>query len=173
MHLGAGNVNHPSFINIDAIPASHIHYVRPIDDLSPFADNSVDLIYASHCLEHFSHLKVRDVLAEWYRVLKAGGVLRLSVPDFDLLLRIYEASGKDIDSILAVLMGGQDYKYNFHLTSFNKRSLAELLANAGFRETREWQHGSTEITSIDDFSAFHLQVNGTSYPISLNLEAVK
>ena len=173
LHLGSGGVNHPSFINIDAIPASHIHYVRPIDNLSLFSDASVDLIYACHCLEHFSHLKISSVLSEWYRVLKFGGLLRLSVPDFDFLLEIYKESGNDLDSILGVLMGGQDYKYNFHMTAFNRRSLANLLTATGFRQTQEWHPGSGELTTFQDFSDYKLQINGKSYPISLNLEAVK
>lgn len=173
LHLGSGAVNHPSFINVDALPAPHIHYLRPIDNLSLFRDASVDLIYACHCLEHFSHLQVSRVLSEWYRVLKNGGLLRLSVPDFDLLLEIYNETGGDIDSILGVLMGGQDYKYNFHMTAFNRRSLAALLTKTGFGQPQEWRPGSSELTTFQDFSDYKLQINGKSYPISLNLEAVK
>src|SRR5205085_9397769 len=97
LHLGCGSVNHPNFINIDGLPAPHVHYIRPIEDLSPFKDNSVDLVYACHCLEHFRYKKVPDVLSEWFRVLKKGGILRLSVPDFDLLLEIYKQQGRDIN----------------------------------------------------------------------------
>ena len=173
LHLGAGRINHSSFVNIDALPAPHIHYLRPIDDLSMFKDSSVDLIYACHCLEHFSHLKILEVLAEWHRVLDHGGILRLSVPDFDLLLEIYRETGDDLDSILEVLMGAQDYKYNFHMTAFNKKSLAALLTSTGFRQTQEWHPGSSDLTTLNDYSDYKLQINGKSYPISLNLEAVK
>lgn len=173
LHLGCGMVEHKRFVNVDALPARHIHFIRPIDDLSPFKSDSVDLIYASHCLEHFSHLKIPSVLAEWFRVLKKNGILRLSVPDFDLLLRIYCDSGRQLDSILSVLMGAQDYKYNFHMTAFNKSNLEKLLLETGFRSTQAWQPGSTELTTFKDFSCYELQSNGNSYPISLNLEGVK
>jgi predicted SAM-dependent methyltransferase len=53
LHLGCGNINYPDFINVDLMPASHVHYVRGINNLKPFKNNSVDLIYACHCLEHF------------------------------------------------------------------------------------------------------------------------
>ncbi|MEW5856157.1 MAG: methyltransferase domain-containing protein [Cyanobacteriota bacterium] len=173
LHLGCGGVNHEKFVNIDALPAPHIHYIRGLDNLSPFKDNSVDLIYGSHCLEHFSHLKVPNVLGEWYRVLKTDGILRLSVPNFDALCEIYKESGNDLDSILEVLMGRQDYKYNFHMTAFTQSSLTRLFKNVGFREVREWQPGSCELTTFRDFSNHKIPANQKYYPISLNLEAIK
>jgi len=173
LHLGCGLVNHPKFINIDAMRAPHIHYIRNIEDLSLFKDNSVDLIYASHCLEHFSHLRISQVLAEWYRTLKPGGILRLSVPDFDLLINIYKENHNDIDTILHPLMGVQLSKYRFHKTVFTKNSLTSLLHTTGFTEVREWVPGSSELTTLIDCSGRKLSVNGKEYPVSLNLESVK
>ncbi|WP_363268389.1 methyltransferase domain-containing protein [Okeania sp. SIO2B3] len=98
-----------------------------MDNLAPLKDNSVDLIYGSHCLEHFSHRMVSQVLNEWFRVLKEGGILRLSVPDFDLLIDKYRASGNNINKIIIFLMGGQNYKFNFHMTVFNQSNLELLL----------------------------------------------
>ncbi|MBP5973268.1 methyltransferase domain-containing protein [Brasilonema sp. CT11] len=173
LHLGCGYINHPKFVNIDGLPAPHIHYIRPIDNLSCFKRDTVDLIYASHCLEHFPHAKVPEVLTEWFRVLKQGGILRLSVPDFDLLLDIYKDSGNDINTIITALMGGQDYKYNFHMIAFNKASLSALLKNAGFREVEEWLPGSSELTTFEDHSVCEFLVNGQKYPVSINIQAIK
>ncbi|MDO6413692.1 methyltransferase domain-containing protein [Sphingomonas sp. BIUV-7] len=44
----------------------------------PFANESVDSIYTSHCLEHIPDY--RSAFADWYRVLKVGGYLVISVP---------------------------------------------------------------------------------------------
>lgn len=173
LHLGCGEVDKSGFINVDLVPHPHVHYLRPIDDLSNFTDGSVDLIYASHCLEHFSFRKVPEVLSEWRRVLKKNGVLRISVPDFDNIIETYRLSGNRLDSVLGAIVGGQDYKYNFHYVVFNKIYLTELLRKAGFDEVREWLPGSTELTTFDDWSGRSFDVNGKSIPISLNLEAVK
>ncbi|WP_193195856.1 class I SAM-dependent methyltransferase [Nostoc sp. MG11] len=173
LHLGCGFVKHPKFINIDLLPAPHIHYQRSIDDLSPFENNSVNLIYASHCLEHFPHNKVSKVLKEWFRVLKQGGILRLSIPDFDLLLNIYKENGNNINTILGILMGGQDYEYNFHMAAFTKSSTRELLKGVGFKEVREWQPNSCEMTTFDDYSIYQHFIGFKYYPISLNIEAIK
>lgn len=173
LHLGCGNINHPDFINIDLVPHPHVHYLRPIDDLSVFGDCSVDLIYASHCLEHFSFRRVPAVLEEWFRVLRNGGVLRLSVPDFDLVVQTYLASDCDLDPVHQVIVGGQDYKYNFHYALFNRKYLTELLKNAGFTDVKEWIPGSSERTTFDDWSSKTLKIGDVEFPISLNLEAKK
>lgn len=173
LHLGCGDINKPGFINIDAIPKPHIHYVRAIDNLSLFKNNTISLIYASHCFEHISHRELSTVLDEWYRVLKKESILRLSVPDFDLLLKIYKENCCDINIIMQPLMGGQDYKFNYHYAAFTYNSLTTLLYETGFREVRRWQPGSSELTTFEDWSTGKMQVKGKEYPVSLNVEAVK
>jgi hypothetical protein len=59
----------------------------------------------------------------------SGGVLRLSVPDFDKLIDVYNASGKSMESITNRLMGGQDHQYNIHYSVFNYRRLSDLHFN--------------------------------------------
>ena len=172
VNLGCGTTNHPEFINIDSYPHRHVHYVSNIGRLDMFIDDSVDLIYASHCLEHFKYSEIDRVLSEWNRVLKPGGVLRLSVPDFDKLLDIYSDTG-DPDDIVEQIMGGQNNKYNYHYIIFNKNNLIKHLVCTGFTDAREWVPGSCSLTTFDDFSVYHKTVEGKVYPISLNLEANK
>jgi len=172
LHLGCGQINHPKFINIDVIPSRHIHYVRRIDNLSIFKDCSVDLIYASHCLEHFPFSAVPIILKEWYRVIKPKGILRLSVPDFDLLLNIYNETGHNIKNIIQPLMGGQGSKYNFHYSVFNFKSLEAELYAIGFAEVRRWVPTAADIW-MDDWASRQWEINGKRFPVSLNVEAIK
>lgn len=51
----------------------------------PFADESQDAVFASHCLEHIPD--VGPVLADWFRVLKIGGYLVIAVPHQELYER--------------------------------------------------------------------------------------
>jgi len=138
-----------------------------------FRDDTVDLLYASHCLEHISYLHTREVLVEWYRVLKPGGVLRISVPDLDRLIEIYTASGCDIRPVIGLLYGGHDHPYNIHMSIFNRASLEGLLNDVGFQQCRVWVPNSDALTTMDDFSSFSRLVDGVLYPVSLNLEAAK
>lgn len=173
LHLGCGAIDHKKFINIDGYPFPHVHYVQSIDKLPQFDDDSVDLIYASHCLEHFSYVQTKAVLEEWYRVLKRGAVLRLSVPDFDKLVEIYTIHNHDPDVILPQLMGGQNNKYNFHFTALNRVNLSRLLQCVGFAEIQEWQPGTGDLTTFDDFSIYKKEIAGKLHEISLNIEAIK
>lgn len=173
VHLGCGEINAPGFINVDAVPYSHIHYVQEVDDLSIFSNKYADLIYASHVLEHISHREVTKVIGEWRRVLKEGGVLRISVPDFDKIIETYSSEENDIRAIIMPLMGGQDYAYNFHKTVFNEKYLTELLLSVGFKEVRKWNPEQVELHSFDDWASKAIEIKGRKYPISLNIEAVK
>lgn len=173
LHLGCGAIDHKKFINIDGYPFPHVHYVQSIDRLPQFDDASVDLIYASHCLEHFSYVRTKVVLEEWYRVLKKGAILRLSIPDFDKLVEIYKVHHHDPDVILPQLMGGQNNKYNFHFTALNKVNLSRLLQAVGFAQIREWTPGTGDLTTFDDFSIYKKEIAGKLYEISLNIEAIK
>jgi len=44
----------------------------------PFADESQDYVYSSHCLEHISNYMA--VIKDWYRVTKVGGHIVTVVP---------------------------------------------------------------------------------------------
>jgi len=44
----------------------------------PFKNNSIDLVYSCHSLEHMRN--TRDAIREWLRVLKEGGILSIIVP---------------------------------------------------------------------------------------------
>jgi len=173
VHLGCGEINSPEYINVDSRPFSHIHHLHDICELSIFKNEFADLIYASHILEHVSMLKLTQVLSEWKRVLKKGGILRIGVPDFDTISNIYKDNNQNIEAIWMPLMGGQEYPNNFHYAVFNKNYLTGLLLKCGFSEVREWDPEVVDNHNFEDWTSKKYEVNGKIYPISLNLEAVK
>jgi predicted SAM-dependent methyltransferase len=59
----------------------------------PAPNDSVEVIYSSHMLEHLDRAAARAFLLEVRRVLVPGGVLRLAVPDLALLVESYASSG--------------------------------------------------------------------------------
>ena len=56
----------------------------------PLLDNSVDLLFSSHCLEHIGDAPAQNIFNEAYRLLKQGGVFRVSLPDADLFYDTYK-----------------------------------------------------------------------------------
>jgi predicted SAM-dependent methyltransferase len=174
VHIGCGKTNSPEFINVDARPLAHIHIVTDdITSLPDFNNGTVDLVYMCHILEHIKRKDLKRVLSEMKRVLKNGGILRISVPDFDKLIEVYSASGKDMNAISYQLMGGQDHEYNIHYSVFNYQSLSGLLKEVGFQKVASWNPDNCKYHNFKDRATREIKVGGKKYPISLNLEAVK
>lgn len=169
LHLGCGAVDAPGFVNVDLRPAFHVHVVAPLDRLPMFRDGTADLVYACHVLEHFSHARVPRVLAEWTRLLRPGGTLRVAVPDFAAVARAYGA-GVALASLQGFLMGEQDYPLNAHAAVFDEPLLSGLLAGAGLSEIRRWDPESAPDHAFRDTSALRIEIGGGGVPASLNLE---
>ena len=92
LHLGCGERYLPGYIHIDINNFDHIDFISSVNNLSMYEDDTVDEIYASHLLEYFDIHESQDVLAEWKRVLKINGRLRLAVPNFSKLVEVYKLS---------------------------------------------------------------------------------
>ena len=149
LNLGCGDFQPEGYVNLDKKLG---HEVYPL----AYPDNYADEIRASHILEHFSHLRTPEVLAEWVRVLKPGGKLLVAVPDLRLMCESYLA-GKP-GNYQGWLMGGHDDEHDHHGAQFDERGLAKLMADAGLTCIKPWR------SKIQDCASF---------PISLNLEGVK
>jgi len=174
VHIGCGSKNSPEFINVDARPFPHVHIITDnITSLPNFQNATVDMVYMCHILEHVKHGDLKKVLLEMKRVLKKGGTLRISVPDFDQIIHIYANTGKNINPIKYPLMGKQDYPYNTHYSVFNRQYLSELLQKVGFEKITNWDPNDCQYHDFEDFASHKIEVNGKKYTISLNLEAFK
>jgi len=56
----------------------------------PLQDESISIVFSSHCLEHMDNAAGQNVLRESYRVLRPNGLIRLVVPDFGKAMMAYE-----------------------------------------------------------------------------------
>lgn len=174
LHLGCGKRYIPGFVHVDAVDYPHVDHVTTIDNLSFIPDDSIELIYNCHVLEHFKRRDVGRVLSEWFRVLRPGGVLRVSVPDFASLCEVYQREN-NLAQVIGALFGRQDYLYNIHYNVFDFSSLSTDLDAAGFTNIKRYNWRETEHADVDDYSQAYLphmdKESGTL--ISLNVECVK
>lgn len=149
LDLGAGPVSPAGF---RPMGRDHGSEIFPL----PCADNSADVIRASHCLEHFAHGRTLDVLKEWVRALKPGGLLQVAVPDFAKVAKNY------LDGVAqptqGYVMGGQIDGNDHHGAIFDERELKKLLSDAGLVLLRDWSSDLPDCASL---------------PISLNIEGRK
>ncbi|HMX42293.1 MAG TPA: methyltransferase domain-containing protein [Elusimicrobiota bacterium] len=157
----------PGFITVDLRDVDDTDIVSDISDLSWTGDGTVDQIYCSNALEHFPIHKTKDVLAEWHRVMKPGGKLFVSVPDFDANVKIYLKTG--LTAWLQYLIwGDQKAPLNYHYINFTFATLAGLLDSVGFKGIKRVQKFPF---GVEDASVH--KDNWFQIPISLNMEAVK
>lgn len=180
LHLGCGKRYIPGFVHIDIADFPHIDHLAGIDKLPMFGDDTVDLIYCCHAFQYFDRHQAALVLEEWRRVLRPGGVLRLSVPSLEALVRIYETS-HDINHVLGPLFGRMTVNTPtgdtllYHKTVYDYDSLKTICFQAGFRSFCQYDWRKTSHSEYDDYSqAYRPHMDKEKgILISLNVEALK
>ena len=73
--------------------ADHVGDARKL----PFEDNTFDIVFSSHCIEHIQWYQVKTTIKEWTRVLKPGGKLEVwTVNGYAIAKALveYEETGK-------------------------------------------------------------------------------
>lgn len=174
LHLGCGEKHIPGFVHVDIRDHPHIDFRVPVNALDFASDDSVDLIYASHVLEHFGRHELDQVLREWFRVLRKGGILRLAVPDFGAVSKRYQETG-ELGELIGLVCGGQHNQYDFHKMIFDEKLLRERLRQTGFLSISRYDWRNIDHAWLDDYSQAYLphMDKQRGQLMSLNLEAVK
>lgn len=89
LNLGCGNRYHPDWINIDIAPQGPGVIQHDLSRGIPLPDASCDVVYHAAVLEHLRRSDAVAYLAECYRVLKPGGIVRVGVPDLEKICQLY------------------------------------------------------------------------------------
>jgi SAM-dependent methyltransferase len=89
LNLGCGRRFHSDWENLDFSAPSTAVRAHDLRKGIPFPDESFDVVYHSHVLEHFSKQTARSFLQECHRVLRRGGVSRVAVPDLEKIAQLY------------------------------------------------------------------------------------
>ena len=139
LNLGAGDHPLDGYENLDG---------KDGDSIYPLSveDGSCEEIRASHCLEHFSHRDVPDVLRHWVSKLAPGGVLRIAVPNFETIARDY-LEGREFN-VQGYLFGGHVDERDHHGCAFDSELLAELLLDAGLERLHEWTSETADCAAL-------------------------
>jgi len=178
IHVGCGKRDFgKDWIHVDGEKHPHVDH----DDiwLNWYDPETVDIIYASHFIEYFDRERVMDLLENWYKCLKNGGTLRIAVPDFEAMARLYVSDPEKfpLSNFLGPLYGkiSLNNSFVYHKTCYDLKSLSGVLRLIGFREVHRYDWKKTEHADIDDCSQAYLpHLNkDKGNLISLNVEAIK
>jgi predicted SAM-dependent methyltransferase len=156
LHLGCGKIRLPGYVNVDIQAGLAVDRVADLRAL-PWQDASVDMIYSCAAIEHFGRREWVGVLKEWARVLKPGGLLRISTADFEAAVSRYKDAA-NLEELLGLLIGGQKDDYDWHGMIFDFATLKAGLEQAGFGDVRRYDWRKTELgkLGIDDYSQAYL-----------------
>jgi len=89
LNLGCGSRFHPSWTNVDFISTGKNIIAHNLKQGIPFPDNSFEVVYHSHLLEHFTKTQALPFLCNCFQVLKPGGIIRIAVPDLENIAKTY------------------------------------------------------------------------------------
>lgn len=107
--LGARLVKNPIFSKINKkLHFFHMEWdnrilVHDLRKQFPFENNSVDIVYTSHTLEHFTKEDGFIFLKECHRVLNKDGIIRVIVPDLKVFVNKYIAGDIPADKFVEEL----------------------------------------------------------------------
>jgi SAM-dependent methyltransferase len=145
----------------------------------PLKSNSVDLLYASHILEHLPLFQFRLALDESLRILKPGGYFRIAVPDFSFFLNEYLNSNSSIRSIEFCLdtgLGKENFANIFsrmrgdsHHIMFDADAMLHELRKAGFSNARVAYYGDSDISDFREVEESY----AWQTPRNIGFEAIK
>lgn len=146
LHLGCGTNILDGWANIDRHDGPGVIGCDLTERL-PVASSSVDLIFSEHFVEHITHAQAHVLLAECRRVLKPGGIIRISTPNLKALVREYSLGrvtewadvGWSPSSPCGLLNEG--LRLWGHQYVYDTGELTALLAGAGFQNISavEWR----------------------------------
>lgn len=137
----------------------YLNIVRPW----PYSSEQFDAIFSSHVLEHLTLNGAKKCLAECYRCLAKGGVLRISVPDLDNLVEEYKANDS-LDWAIRFFEANETREKNMHHFMYNFKSLESLLKSVGFVRVYRCEYKKGVCPDIKELD---------NRPDSLFVEAIK
>lgn len=157
LHVGCGSKYRKGWCNIDAYPGvdsdTHRGSLPVSPDIwadimnLPADDQSVDVIFSQHVVEHFYRHSAIQLFREFLRVLRPGGIVITEMPDLArilLLLRLLpvlpqypKSMGANRDMIRSQLYGAaweaNDAGYPYHKYVWERGEFCEALEGLGYR----------------------------------------
>lgn len=145
LDLGAGHFRQKGWVAVDQ-EDNYAHLAanyKPLDVIAdvtklPFPDDYADEARAIHVIEHFYAWEVVDVLTEWVRVLKPGGMLAIECPCLEKVLKLMEVPQVEPRYTYWALYGDPRHKRPemMHKWAYTTLALTRLMAQVGLVNLR-------------------------------------
>lgn len=128
--------------------AEHIFVHHDLASGLPFESGVVQYIYTSHFLEHLYRADAIRLLRECHRVLKPGGIIRISVPDLEYALNLYRDGRKEEMLANYFFVEDGENQYSRHKYMYDFAMLKALLEQTGFKGVAHCEFRQGEVPDI-------------------------
>lgn len=193
IYLYAGDVPenklYKKFTGLSLTQSNFQHINHDITEVMPLPNECVDIYQAEDVFEHIQLDVILNIINEIYRVLKVGGVFRLSVPDYRCDLLENRTLKNDKGEMIFDPLGGGNYKNGKvidggHVWFPKYETVKELLLKTKFSNI-EFLHYYDEsgeaITKPIDYSIGHVmrtpdndkRVSSPYRPMSIVVDCIK
>ncbi len=132
--VGSGdhNVKLPKvdWIHIDGCDGENVDIICDFANI-PLEDKSVDVLWNSDSIEHIERFRHDEVMREWNRVLKIGGLIQGQTPNLNSIMKRYAKGEMSLEDATNGLYGWGS-PYQIHFVTFTVETLTDLLTKYGF-----------------------------------------
>lgn len=123
----------------------YVDLTRPL----PFRDGSIHAIFSSHVFEHLFMDEVERLVAECFRILEPGGVIRVVVPDLEKVVALFDPEDPRAFMREIYEVSTRSAVKNSHHSGFTGPFLCQLFKQAGYKEVAVLDFGVGQCPDID------------------------
>jgi predicted SAM-dependent methyltransferase len=145
LHVGCGRSPIAGWLNVDQLALPGVDRVLDVGEGLPF--ENVAFLYAEHFLEHLALQEGLAFLRACRRVLGPPGVLRLSTPNLDWVMKTHYRIGQwanDEEALEDCLKMNRAFHGWGHQFLYNRQTLALALRVAGFERIGFHAYGRSD-----------------------------
>lgn len=134
LNLGCGTGKIPDFINIDIDEALKPDQVFDVRGSFPLDDNSCQLVTMYHTIEHIEKGYWQGIFLEIGRVLKEGGHLWLTFPEYPIVWEYWKKNHRGMREFWEACMFGRGASvHDRHVAASSIEELRYWLLRSGFQ----------------------------------------
>lgn len=136
LNLASSDKHLEGFVSVDfRADVAGVDYVHDLSKPLPFKNGSVDEIFCSHFIEHLFLNETKDILKDWFRVLKEGSHIDIWTPDWNKIVSIY-TTVPDVNVMEFVnwrVFNKNRTEGDSHHSTYTFHYLSRILKEAGFK----------------------------------------
>ena len=171
LQIGAGPNALAGWLNADFTPRRPSDIFMDATRPFPLPSDSFDFVFSEHMIEHVQFAQGRHMIAECYRVLKAGGRIRIATPNLEQIVGLRTGMPSEAQrqyvrwAIENHASGGlatdvrengyrpvhviNNFFWEFgHYFVYDRETLVATLSAAGFLDAVEWTPGDSAVPDL-------------------------